>query len=134
MVPAAVGIKCRDCARMPRSARVGLRPRKAARAVGGAFGVGSGLGVLLAFAGGAGLGFFTLIVAYFVGLLTGRATLRAAGYHRAESTGWIAAAGAGWAYVCAGIVIGVEVGGDPRLYVQGIGLLVAAFFAYREVS
>jgi len=134
MVPAPVGIKCRECARMPRSARVTLRPQKAARAVGAAFGVGSALGVLLAFAGGAGLGFFTLIVAYFAGILTGRATLRAAGYHRAESTAWIAAAGAAWAYVCAGIVIAASVGGDPRLYVQAIGLLVAAFFAYREVA
>jgi len=134
MVPAPVGIKCRECARMPRSARVTLRPQKAARAIGAAFGVGSAFGVLLAFAGGAGLGFFTLIIAYFVGLLTGRATLRAAGYYRGESTSWIAAAGAGWGYVCAGIVIAAEVGGDPRLYVQVLGLLVAAFFAYREAS
>ena len=134
MVPAPVGIKCRECARMPRSARVTLRPQKAARAIGAAFGVGSAFGVLLAFAGGAGLGFFTLIIASFVGLLTGRATLRAAGYYRGESTAWIAAAGAGWGYVCAGIVIAAEVGGDPRLYVQVLGLLVAAFFAYREAS
>jgi len=96
--------------------------------------IGSVFGVLLAFAGGAGLGFFTLIIAYFVGLLTGRATLRAAGYHRAEATAWIAAAGAGWAYVCSGIVIAASVGGDARAYVQVIGLLVAGFFAYREVS
>jgi len=134
MVQSAVGIKCRECARMPRSARVTLRPQKAARAVGAAFGVGSGLGILLAFVGGAGFGFFTLIVAYFVGILTGRATLRGAGYYRAESTAWIAAGGAGWAYVCAGIVIAAEVGGDARAFVQVIGLLVAAFFAYREAS
>jgi hypothetical protein len=134
MVQAPVGIKCRECARMPRSARVTLRPDKAARAILAAFGVGSGFGVLLAFAGGAGLGFFTLIIAYFVGLLTGRVTLRAAGYHRAGSTAWIAAGGAAWAYVCAGIVIAASVGGDPRLYVQVIGLLVAGFFAYREVA
>jgi hypothetical protein len=134
MVQSAVGIKCRECARMPRSARVTLRPQKAARAAGVAFGVGSGLGVLLAFAGGVGLGFFTLIVAYFVGILTGRATLRGAGYHRGEWTAWIAAGGAAWAYVCAGIVIAAEVGGDARAFVQIIGLLVAAFFAYREVS
>jgi hypothetical protein len=91
-------------------------------------------GVLLAFAGGVGLGFFTLIIAYFVGLLTGRATLRGAGYHRAEATAWIAAAGAGWAYVVSGIVIAASVGGDARAYVQVIGLLVAGFFAYREAS
>ena len=43
-------------------------------------------------------------------------------------------AGAGWAYVCSGIVIAASVGGDARAYVQVIGLLVAGFFAYREVS
>jgi hypothetical protein len=134
MVPAPVGIKCRDCARMPRSARVTLRPQKAARAIGAAFGAGTGLGVLLALAGGVGLGFFTLIVAYFVGILTGRATLRGAGYYRGESTAWIAALGAGWAYICAGVVIAIQVGGDARAFVQVIGLLVAAFFAYREAS
>jgi len=134
MVPAPVGIKCRDCARMPRSARVTLQPRKAARAVAAAFGVGTGVGVLLALAGGAGLGFFLFIVAYFVGLMIGRVTLRAAGYYRGESTAWIAAAGAGWAYVCAGIVVAAQYGGAAQTYVQVLGLLVAGFFAYREAS
>ena len=134
MVPAAVGIKCRECARMPRSARVGLRPQHAIRAVLGAFGAGSGLGVVLAYAGYAGLGFFTIIAAYFVGFLVGRATIRAGGYHRGEATAWIAVAGSAWAYIVAAIVIASQVGGSPRLYVQGLGLAVAAFFAYREVN
>ncbi|HYX85976.1 MAG TPA: hypothetical protein VE777_13465 [Gaiellales bacterium] len=134
MVPAPVGIKCRECARMPRSARVTLRPQKAARAILTAFAVGSGLGVVLAFAGGIGLGYFTIIGAIVVGILTGRATLRGAGYYRSEATAWIAAAGAGWAYVCAGIVIAASAGGSARLYIQGLGLLIAAFFAYREAS
>ena len=82
---------------------------------------------------GSGLGFFTLIIAYFVGLLTGRHASRRR-YHRAEATAWIAAAGAGWATSVSGIVIAASVGGDARAYVQVIGLLVAGFFAYREVS
>jgi hypothetical protein len=134
MVPAPVGIKCRECARMPRSARIALRPQKVARAVGAAFGVGTAAGVVLSFAGGLGFGFFTLIVAYVVGILTGRATVRASGYHRAQATAWIAAAGAGWAYVCSAVVIALSVGGDARAYVQALGILVAAFFAYREAS
>jgi hypothetical protein len=134
MVPAAVGIKCRECARMPRSARVGLRPQHAARAVAGSFGAGSGLGIVLAYAGYAGLGFFTIIVAFFVGYLVGRATVRAGGYFRGDAAGWIAAAGAAWAYVLAAIVIASQVGGSPRLYIQVLGLLVAAFFAHREAT
>jgi hypothetical protein len=134
MVPAAVGIKCRECARMPRSARAGLRPQKAARAALGSFGAGTGLGVVLAYAGYAGLGFFTLIVAFFVGYLVGRATVRMGGYYRGEAAGWIAAGGAAWAYLVAAGVIASQVGGSPKLYVQVIGLMVAAFFAYREAT
>jgi hypothetical protein len=134
MVPAPVGIKCRECARQPRSAVVRLRPDRALKAAGGAFGVGTGLGVLLAYAGYAGFGFFTILVAFFVGYLVGRATLRLGGSYRSEATGMIAAAGAAWSYVVAAIVIASQVGGSPRLYVQGLGLLVAAFIAFREAS
>ena len=134
MVPAAVGIKCRDCARLPRSARVTLRPDRALKAAAAAFGVGTGAGVLLAYAGYAGLGFFTFILAIGVGYVVGRATVRAGGMYRGESSGWIAAAGAAWSYVMAAIVIASQVGGNPRLYVQVLGLLVAAFVAYREAT
>jgi hypothetical protein len=134
MVPAPVGIKCRDCARQPRSARVTLRPDKAVRAAAVAFGAGTAMGVVLAFAGGAGLGFFTFILAYGVGILAGRATLRGAGYYRSATTGWIAAGGAAWAYVIAAAVIAIEVNGNARAYVQVFGLLIAAFFAHREAS
>jgi hypothetical protein len=134
MVPAAVGIKCRECARMPRSARATMRPERVARAVAAAFGAGTAMGVVLAFAGGAGLGFFTFIVGYGVGLLAGRATVRGAGYRQGPVTGWIAAGGAAWAYVIAGVVISASVGGGARAYIQVLGLAVAAFFAYREAS
>jgi hypothetical protein len=134
MVPAPVGIKCRDCARQPRSARVTLRPDKALRAVAVALGVGTAIGVVLAYVGGTGIGLFTLLLAYGVGYLTGRATLRGAGYYRSPTTAWIAAGGAAWAYVIAGVVVAAEIGGSPRAYLQVLGLAVAAFFAYREAS
>jgi len=134
MVPAPVGIKCRECARMPRSARVRLHGDKAVRAVLVALGTGTGFGVVLAFAGGLGVGFFTFIVAYFVGLLTGRATLWGAGYYRGTSTGWIAAGGAAWSYVIAAVVIAASVGGNARAFIQVLGLAIAAFIAYREAS
>lgn len=134
MVPAAVGIKCRECARQPRSARVTLHADKAVRAVLAAFGAGTAMGVVLAYAGSLGVGFFTFIVAFFVGMAAGRATLWGAGYFRGRSTAWIAAGGAAWAYIISGVVIAASVGGSPRAYVQVLGLLIAAFFAHREVS
>ena len=133
MVQAAVGIKCRDCARLPRSARVTLKPGVAARAAGAALLVGSGFGLLLALAGGYGFGFFTFVIAYFVGLMTGRAVLAAAGRYRAPATAWIAAAGAAWAYVLPAIVIAIATGGAARVGVQGLGILIAGFIAHREV-
>jgi hypothetical protein len=133
MVQAAVGIKCRDCAKLPRSARVTLKPDVAAKAVAAAFAVGSGFGVVLAFAGGYGLGFFTFVIAYFVGLLTGRAVLSAAGRYRAPATAWIASAGAAWAYVVPAIVIAIATGGVVRVGVQAIGILIAGYVAHREV-
>ena len=133
MVQAAVGIKCRDCARLPRSARVALKPRTAARSVAAALGVGTGLGVLLAFAGGYGLGFFTFVLAYIFGLLTGRAVLAASGRYRAESTAWIAVGGAVWAYALAALVIAVVDGGTFVIGSQALGAVIAGFVAYREV-
>src|SRR6478672_11408061 len=111
MVQAPVGIKCRDCARLPRSARVILKPSTAVRAIGAAFGVGTAFGVGLAFVGGYGLGFVTFIIAYIVGLVCGRAVLAASGRYRAPATAWIAAAGAAWAYVVPAVVIAVSAGG-----------------------
>jgi hypothetical protein len=134
MVPAPVGIKCRDCARQPRSARVTLHADKAVRAIAAALAAGTGMGVLLAYAGGFGIGFFTFILAYGVGYLAGRATLRGAGYYRSDTTGWIAAGGAAWAYVIAGVVVAAEVGGNSRAYIQVLGLLIAAYVAHREAS
>ena len=92
------------------------------------------MGVVLAYAGGFGIGFFTFSLAYGVGFLAGRATLWGAGYYRSPATGWIAAGGAAWAYVIAGVVIAASVGGSPRAYVQVLGLAIAAFFAHREAS
>jgi hypothetical protein len=134
MVPAPVGIKCRECARQPRSARVRLHADKAVRAVLVALGAGTAMGVVLAYAGSFNVGFFTFILAYFVGIAAGRATLWGAGYYRGGSTAWIAAGGAAWAYIIAGAVIAASIGGSARAYVQVLGLLIAAFIAHREAS
>ena len=137
MVHAAVGIKCRDCARLPRSARVTLRPDRAARAVVVSLGSGSGIGVVLGLVTAQALVFGllgTLIAGVLVGMGVGRATLWASGYHRSSSTGWIAVAGAVLAYVVAAGVVAAQFGGSIRFYLVAelLGLLVAAFFAHRE--
>jgi hypothetical protein len=134
MVPAPVGIKCRECARMPRSARVRLRPDRAAKAAGTSFGIGTAVGALLLLGGGTGIGFLTFIVAYFVGMGIGRATLRASGVYRSSNVGWIAAAGAGWAYVLPGVLLAVTSDRPAVAGVQGLGVLIAGFIAYREAS
>ena len=54
--PDAGGIKCRNCARQPRSARVTLRPDRAGKAMLAAAGSGTAAGVVLAYAGYLGYG------------------------------------------------------------------------------
>ena len=133
MVPAPVGIKCRDCARLPRSARVTLKPQAAAKAVAAAAVVGTAFGAGLSFVGGYGLGFGTFILAYVVGLVTGRAVLAAAGRYRATATAWIAVGGAAWAYVLPAVVIGIVIGDAAPVGIQGLGALIAGYAAHREV-
>jgi hypothetical protein len=133
MVHAAVGIKCRDCARLPRSARVSLKPKLAARATAAALAVGTAFGAVLSLAGGFGLGFGLFIIAWVVGLVTGRAVLAAAGRYRSSSTAWIAVAGAVWAYALPAVVIGVVDGGVAPVGVQALGALIAGYAAHREV-
>jgi hypothetical protein len=134
MVQSAVGIKCRDCARLPRSARVTLKPDRAAKAVLVSLGLGTVIGLLLGGAGTTGIGFFSFIVAFIVGLAIGRAVLWASGRYRSEATAWIAVAGAAWAYIVPAIVISIDTGLGVRFGIQGLGLLIAAFIAYREAS
>lgn len=45
MVYSAVGIKCRECAKQPRSALVTLKPERAVRAVLAALGAGTAVGL-----------------------------------------------------------------------------------------
>src|SRR5918992_990193 len=89
MVYSAVGIKCPECARLPRSAIVRLRPDRAARALAAALLGGAAMGFGILVLQGVGL-FFALIIGYLVGLGMGELVLRASGRFRAPTTGWIA--------------------------------------------
>lgn len=137
MVQAPVGIKCRRCAKMPRSARVRMRPDRALRAVGAALLVVVVGGVGLASLAATSFGFFGFLIAYGVGRGSGELVLRAAGRFRGQTTGAIAAGGALGAYLAPFVL-------EPLLYDGSISQrfgafqvvlgLIAGFFAYRQAA
>jgi hypothetical protein len=91
MVFSAVGIKCKDCARLPRSARVMLKPGTLALAVAAGLGTAIGLGFAYYYLLGS-LRFFFLFmfVSAGIGYLVGEVVSRVSGrFH-----GWQTAAAA----------------------------------------
>ncbi len=74
MVYAAVGIKCRECARMPRSARVNLTANRWVRAIAAGLGAGTAVGFAYYYLlGSVGFFFFVFFVAAGIGYLVGEA-------------------------------------------------------------
>lgn len=100
MVFSAVGVKCRECASMPRSARVRLKSHRLLAAVAAGLGAGTAVGFVYYYILGAG-GFFFLIffVAMGIGWLVGEAVLRASGYYHGKRTAVIAMISTVWAFV-----------------------------------
>ncbi|MDX6599138.1 MAG: hypothetical protein QOE87_3025 [Gaiellales bacterium] len=138
MVHAPVGVKCRDCARMPRSALVRLKPAKAVRAIAASVGAALAVGIALGALNGTGFGFFGFIVAFGVGVVMAEVVTRTSGYYRGRESGAIAAAASMLAYVVAWQAV-------PFLYahqrlapnwitLQLVFGAVAAVVAYRRVS
>ena len=82
MVYTPVGIKCPECARLPRSALVRLRPDRAAHAIAAAFGGGLAMGFGIVLLQGVGL-FFALILGWLIGIAMGELVLWASGRYRA---------------------------------------------------
>lgn len=100
MVFSAVGVKCRDCAKLPRSALVTLRPSRAARAVAASLGAGTLLGFgYYTLLGGMGFFFFAFFIGMAIGALVGEAVLRASGRYHGLETALIAVAGTVWAFL-----------------------------------
>jgi hypothetical protein len=100
MVYSPVGVKCRECAKLPRSALVALQGSRLAAAVGAALGAGAIIGFayyfLLQFVGFFFLAFF---VAAGMGYVVAEAVLRASRYYRGKETAWIAVGGTLWAFL-----------------------------------
>ena len=110
MVFSAVGIKCRECAKMPRSSRVTLKSRPAccgrwrpgwARARPSASPTTTSW---------ERVGFFFLFffMAAGIGYLVGEAVLRASGHYHGLQTAVVAAASTVWAFVDAAAVLGLS--------------------------
>jgi hypothetical protein len=138
MVYGAVGIKCPECARLPRSATVRLKPERAASAaiaavVGGAV-MGFGIVILQGF----GL-FFALILGYLIGLAMGELVLSASGRFRSPTTGWIAVTGCIWAYLFPYVLyLGIDIGDVADSLARApfviLGAGIAAYVAYQRTQ
>jgi hypothetical protein len=138
MVYTPVGIKCPDCARLPRSAIVRMRPDRAVRAVAAAFGGGLALGFgILLLQAAVGL-FFTLILGYLIGLAMSEIVLWASGRYRGPTTGAIAITGCIWTYAVPYLLFyGVDVGDIARnaaLAWVFIGAVIACYVAYQRTQ
>ncbi len=138
MVYSPVGIKCPECARLPRSARARMRPDKLLRAIAAAIlgGAAMGFGILLL--QGWGL-FFALILGWLVGIGMGELVLAASGRWRGRETGVIAVAGALWAYLFPYLLALVVDAGETanRVGVAPfvvLGAAIAAYVAYNRTQ
>jgi hypothetical protein len=138
MVYSAVGIKCPECARQPRSALVRLRPNRAARAVAVAAGAGALMGLGIVLLQGFGL-FFALILGYLIGIAMGELVSSASGRYRAPATGWIAAGGCIWAYAFPyllyyGADLGEVADTLSRAPFVVLGAAIACYVAYQRTQ
>lgn len=143
MVYSPVGIKCAECARMPRSALVTLKPQKAARAVGAALlsGTAVGFAYYLILSMG-GFFFFLWFAGIAIGAVVGEVVVRASGHYRDRSTALIAVGGTIWAFVFPPLVMAVAQVGptwDAVVFSVSRGafanlfaLLVAGFVAWQR--
>jgi hypothetical protein len=137
MVYSAVGIKCPECAKLPRSALVTLKPNRAARAIAAAFfgGLAMALGIVLL--QDVGL-FFALLLGYLIGIAMGELVLWASGRYRAPATGWIAIGGCIWTYSAPYLLFyGADVGDVARsgnaIFVV-LGAALASYIAYQRTQ
>jgi B-box zinc finger len=138
MVHAPVGVKCRDCARMPRSALVRLKPARAATAIAATAGTALGVGIAMGALANSGFGFFGFLIAFGVGVVMAEVVTRTSGYYRGRESGAIAAGGSILAYIVAWQAVPI-LDSHTRLSNNWVTLqlvfgVVAAVIAYRRVQ
>jgi len=144
MVYSAVGVKCRECAKMPRSSKVTIKSGHLARAVAAGLGAGTAVGFVYYYILGAGRFFFLIFfIAMGIGWLVGEAVIRASGYYHGRATAIIAAASTVWAFVIPPLFsVFLNMGFSWSSIVFGftrttgvinwIVMALAAFFAWRR--
>ena len=99
MVYSPVGLKCRQCAKLPRSALVTLKGRRLALSIAAAVGTGTLIGFAYYLVLGlVGFFFLAFFVAAGMGYVVAEAVLRASRYYRGKETAWIAVGGTVWAF------------------------------------
>ena len=100
MVYSPVGIKCRDCAKTPRSARITLKTGLLLRAIAAGLAVGTAIGFAYYYILGAvGFFFFVFFVAAGIGYLVGETICRASGGYHGLQTAIVAVISTIWAFV-----------------------------------
>ena len=100
MVYSAVSIKCKECARMPRSSTVTLNSHRLLAAAAAGLGAGTVIGFIYYYILGAGRFFFLIFfIAAGIGYLVGEVVRRASGYYRGTKTAAIAVVSTVWAFV-----------------------------------
>ena len=144
MVFSAVSIKCRECAKMPRSSRVSLKSHLLLAAAAAGLGAGTAVGFAYYYILGAGRFFFLIFfIAAGIGWLVGEAVIRASGHYHGVRTAVIAAASTVWAFVIPplfsvflnmGFSWSSIVFGFTRMtgIINWIVMAVAAYFAWRR--
>lgn len=144
MVYSPVGIKCKECARLPRSARLAFGPDRWTRSVAAAIVGGAVVGSLYYFLLSA-VGFFFLafLIGAGIGYVMGELVLRAGKYYRGVEPAAIAVAGTVWAFIFPpvlsavlrfGLSIDVVVFGFSRgAVVNWLVMAVAGYFAWQRV-
>ena len=145
MVFSAVGIKCRQCARLPRSARVMLKPERFAAAAGAGLATAIAIGFAYYFILGSlrfSFGLILIFVASGIGYLVGEAVNRASGRYRGLRTALLAAGCTLVGFLLPPLVAAaISAGLNWRTVVFAVGargivswvvMLVAAFLAFNR--
>lgn len=143
MVYSAVGIKCSECARMPRSARVTFKQSRLLKAVAAGLGAGTAVGfAYYLILGAIGFFFFFFFVAAGVGYLVGEAVSRASGRYHGLQTAIVAAVSTVWAFLIPPVVAGLLSFGatwdvvvfslSGRGVINWVIMAVAAFLAWQR--
>lgn len=141
MVYSAVGIKCRQCAAMPRSSRVTLKTSRFLLAIAAGLWVGTAIGFAYYYIlGFIGFFFFFIFVAAGIGYLVGEAVSRASGRYHGKKTAAIAVLSTVWAFVLPPLLasfISFGVGWSSVVFsltgrgvINWVVMLFAAYLAY----